>query len=126
MWMVANYVASCPQLTPNHMRNVLSTCQETLSGLPHDHCARYLAHILAGMQILLGAIEEFRRTLSTYPSLFTGELQSHEYFPAPNRHLLAEIPEMGRLLEENRPGAFKRKRLKMRLKHLLHVDLLKF
>jgi hypothetical protein len=70
-----------------------SACQAALSGIPHDHCAKYLSHVQAEMCALRGDIQSFRKTWSRYQAHFTGERSEPEWFEAKSVHLLQKIPE---------------------------------
>jgi len=106
MWMVANYVICFPRHARKHFRVVLSACQDALAGLPHDHCAKYLAHVQAEMCASLGDTEAFRQTWLRHRHYFSGKLEESDWFESQRKHLLADIPCMGRLLEQNQTKLF--------------------
>lgn len=116
MWMVTNYVLASPQITRSQIQHVLSTCQDALSGLPHDHCAKYLVHVLAQTQILLGDVEGFRKTTEQYRSMLNGKSQPPEYFSKKRKYLLDIIPDMMDFTQYQKPGKLNKwTRWKMRI-----------
>jgi len=106
MWMVANYVMCFPRGGSEHSRVVLAACQDALANLPHDHCAKYLAHVQAEMCASLGDTEAFRQTWVKHRDYFSGKLEESEWFESRRRHLLGDIPCMGRLLDQNQTQLF--------------------
>jgi hypothetical protein len=108
MWMVANYVTCFPRHAPKHFRVVLSACQDALAGLPHDHCAKYLAHVQAEMCASLGDTEAFRQTWVRHRHYFNGKLEESDWFESQRKHLLADIPCLARLLKQNQTERFMR------------------
>jgi tetratricopeptide (TPR) repeat protein len=123
MWMIVNYVLACPSLTTNDKRIIMATCQDALNRLPHDHTAKYMAHILAEMQILLGDLEAFRAAFARYRPLFGGNLRQQEYFVKRQRYLLAAIPKAAESLEQGRKGKFRMARLSLQFRRFSLVNL---
>ena len=78
MWMIANHLLSAPRRTRKHWQEIRSTCEDALTSLPHDHCAKYLAHVQAEMCACLGDTEGFRQTWEKQRSYFTGKLEPSE------------------------------------------------
>ena len=99
MWMVANYVVSLPGSRRNRLEERYNSARDALAGLPHDHCAKYLAHVLAEACALLGRKEAFLETWESQAGYFDGTLGQGEFFKPKDRYLLAGIPEMAEDLE---------------------------
>jgi hypothetical protein len=104
--MVANYILCFPRRGRKHLREVLSACRDALAGVPHDHCAKYLAQVQAEMCVSLGDTEAFRQTWVRHRDYFSGKLEGREWFESQRKHLLADIPCLARLLEQNRTKLF--------------------
>jgi tetratricopeptide (TPR) repeat protein len=106
MGMVANYILCFPRRERKHLQEVLLASRDALAGLPHDHCAKYLAHVQAEMCVSLGDTEAFRQTWVRHRNYFSGKLEESEWFESQRKHLLADIPCLARLLEQNRTKLF--------------------
>ncbi|MCU1332012.1 MAG: hypothetical protein JWM08_1004 [Candidatus Angelobacter sp.] len=113
MWIVANFVMCCNPLRRKQLREIISSCHDALAGLPHDHCARFLAHVESGSYALLGDEKAFLEAYRTYKNYFDGKLEQSEWFQDSHRHLLADIPAMGRFLEEGQRTQFKKMRRRL-------------
>jgi tetratricopeptide (TPR) repeat protein len=118
MWLITNYLACFSRWPRKNLREILASCRDALTGLPHDHCARYLAHVQAEMCAVLGDSEGLRQTCETYAAYFGTELELEEWFKAEDRHLLHDIPEMARLLKEKRTSLYRKARRGLRWKQL--------
>jgi hypothetical protein len=108
MWMVANYSLCVSRLRRNQLEELRTTCRDALSGLPHDHCANFLAHVLAEACALLGDKEAFLQTWNTYSAYFGTELKKDEYFQPKRRHLQGDIPMMARYLQQNETWLYRK------------------
>jgi predicted Zn-dependent protease len=114
MWMVANYTLCLSRFRRSQLEELRAACQDALSGLPHDHCANYLAHVLAETCALLGDKEAFLLTWNTYSTYFGTELKQNEYFQPKRRHLLGDIPMMARYLRQNETWLYRKMLWKLR------------
>lgn len=110
MWIVANFVMCCNPLRRKQLREIISSCHDALAGLAHDHCARYLAHVEAESCAILGDEKAFLLAYRSYKNYFDGKLVEPEWFEDSRRNLLADIPAMGRFLEEGQRAQFKKMR----------------
>ena len=54
MWMVGNYSLTLSCFRRDQLQERFNSARDALAGLPHDHCAKYLAHIQAEACALLG------------------------------------------------------------------------
>jgi hypothetical protein len=54
MWVIANYVGCLSALSKCDLQEIVCSSGEALRDLPHDHSARYLAHVKAKAYALLG------------------------------------------------------------------------
>ena len=106
MWTVANYLLCFPRGGRKRWQEIRSVCQNALETLPHDHCAKYLAHVQAEMSACLGDAAAFRETWTKQQAYFTGKLEESEWFEARRRYLLGDIPCAARLLEQNQGKLF--------------------
>ena len=113
MWIVANFVMCCNPLRRKQLREIISSCHDALAGLPHDHCARFLAHVEAESYAILGDEKAFLEVYRSYKNYFDGKLEEPEWFQDSRRNLLADIPAMGRFLEEGQRTQFKRMRRRL-------------
>ena len=118
MWVVANYLLSITGLRSKNLREVLATSRDALAGLPHDHCAKYLAHRQAEAAVLLGDRPAFRKIWKTYRNYFDARAEAPEWFEARRRHLLLDIPIIGRALEGNDVRMYRRMRRSLRWKEI--------
>ncbi len=113
MWIVANFVMCCNPLRRKQLREIISSCHDALTGLPHDHCARYLAHVEAESYAILGDERAFLKAYRSYKNYFDGKLVEPEWFQDPRRNLLTDIPAMGRFLEESQRTQYKKMRRRL-------------
>jgi len=118
MWVVANYIMGLSKMGSQQLQEVKSTCQAALAGLPHDHCARYLAHREAEACALLGDQEGFAECWKKYREYFDGKLEEGEWFETQRRYLLEDIPVLARHLENNEQRNFNARRRSLRWKGL--------
>jgi hypothetical protein len=101
LWLVASYTSCFNGLRPGHLLELRGLCTEALAVLPHDPCARYIAHVGAEASALLGDTQGFLATWKRDRRYFDGECSEEEWFPQARRHLLEDIPRMAGLLEED-------------------------
>ena len=116
MWMVANYVLSHRFVGRGNFEEIRSACSDALAKLPHDHTARYLAHILADANIQLKDMDGLRAVLLKHRNLFTGALLKSEFFTKRQNYLLDRIPALVSLLDQ--PDQLRRACFKLRLRRL--------
>ncbi len=110
MWVIANFVLCCNPRSKKQLRQMISACHDALTGLPHDHCARYLAHVEAESYARLGDEKGFLEAYLRYKNYFDGKIERSEWFQESRRNLLADIPAMGRFLEEGQRTQYKKMR----------------
>jgi hypothetical protein len=118
MWMVTNYVWSSPRWSHASREHIRTTCLQALSQLPHDHSAKYLVHVLAESQAILGDDRGFLETLEKYRSLFDGSVKKPEYFEERQKYLLTEIPSLAHILKQRGKTKFARTARFLRLKQI--------
>ncbi len=106
MWMVTNYVWSCARWGRSSREHIRTTCQEALAQLPHDHSAKYLAHVLAESEAILGNQSGFLEASNKYRALLDGNLKKGEYFEDRQKYLLREIPRIVELMAQGRTKKF--------------------
>ena len=114
MWVIANYVICLSGMSRRWIQELRTTCYEALAGLPHDHCARYLAYREAEACVLLGDREGFLECWSRHNEYFDGKLEEGEWFEAKRRYLMAELPALARDLRNNELGNYKAKARRLR------------
>ncbi len=117
MWMIANYVGCFSSVEAKSLREVRSLCKEALSTLPHDHNARYLAHVQAEAEALLGDEDGFRRIWKEQQGYFDGELSENEWFHSERLYLREEIPALAQYLETNQRSRYRRTLWRLRWKN---------
>jgi len=103
---ITNYVLAWPRGTRQALNCVARTCHDALAKLPHDHCARFLAHKQAEAYALLGEKEAFLNTWDTYRHYFGSNLSQQEFFP--DTHLLADIPAMAHTLRQGSSAQYRK------------------
>ena len=108
MWMVANYTLSLSRFRRSQLEELRAACHDALTGLPHDHCASYLAHIQAEACALLSDKEALLQTWNTYSTYFETSLKENEYFHNTDRHLLGDVPMMVRYLQQNQTWLYRK------------------
>ena len=118
MWVVANYVGCLSPLRSNGLQEIIASSGDALRDLPHDHCARYLAHARAEAFALLGDKQGLLETWNQYRSYFDCKEQSNEWFEDRRRPLLTDIPMMVRYLEQNHRGLYRRAVWRLRWRHI--------
>ena len=106
MWAVANYILAWPKSNRQALDTVAKTCRDALAKLPHDHCARFLAHKQAEAYALLGDERSFLNTWNTYRHYFGGDPAKEEFFK--DMHLLADIPAMAHTLQQGDAAGYRR------------------
>ena len=108
MWAVANYVNCLTGLRAKQLGEVHSACHDALTGLPHDHCAKYLVHRQAEACALLGDEKGLLETWNEYRNYFNGQLEKAEWFEPRRRYLLADLVILARSMEENNRKMYKK------------------
>ena len=120
MWMVTNYILSLSRSRPDELRERYGSARDALAGLPHDHCARYLAHVQAEASALLGQKEAFLETWAAHARYFDGRTGPGEYFHDKDRRLLTALPKLAEDLARPRgtgsSSAFRKFRLRRRFR----------
>ncbi len=101
MWVVANYVIASNGSSKRQLLDVRSACRDALAGLPHDHCARFLAYMEAESCALLGDKQAFLETWKRNKEYLDGQLNQGEYFDSKRKYLMADLPELERYLRNN-------------------------
>lgn len=107
MWVVANYVNGLTGLGSEQLRQVRAACHDALAGLPHDHCAKYLAHREAEACALLGEETELLKTWQRHRDYFNGKLEQGEWFDSKRKHLLTDLVVLGRSAQDNDRKAYR-------------------
>jgi tetratricopeptide (TPR) repeat protein len=118
MWVIANYVGCISAVWPSDLKEIVATSGDALRDLPHDHCARYLAHVKAEGCALLRDRRGLRETWDQYRSYFDCNENSREWFEDRRRLLLTDIPMMVRFLEQNQSGQYRRAVWRLRWRHI--------
>ena len=101
MWSLANYLQCLSRLSKRNLEEVIRTCNDALAELPHDHCARYLAHRQAEACALAGEESGLVKLWNDWRGYFGDDLKPGEYFRTAYKHLLYEIPDMVDALQRN-------------------------
>jgi predicted Zn-dependent protease len=118
MWNITNFVTCYSPFRGKQLREMAATCHDALGGLPHDHCARFLAHVEAESYALLGDkkafLELWQRYQATY---FTGAIKEGEWFQNARRNLLHDIPVMAGYLEKEQWFKFRMLRWRWLWRH---------
>ena len=123
MWMIANFIDCFSGVLPTHLREIRTACTQALSALPHDHCARYLAHVGAEACALLDDKEGFLVVWKEHRAYFDGEISEGEWFKDDRRHLMEDIPKMVQFLEQNAPWKYRTTLWRLRWGHLSRTIL---
>jgi predicted Zn-dependent protease len=123
MWMVTNYVWSCARWGRGSREHIRATCQEALAQLRHDHSAKYLAHVLAESEAILGNQPGFLETSNKYRALFDGNLKKGEYFEDRQKYLMQEVPRIIELLGQGRTKSFGLAAQRLRLRQIPFIML---
>jgi cellulose synthase operon protein C len=108
MWSLANYMRSLSRFRHRDLREVMATCRDALANLPHDHCARYLVCLQAEACALADDKDGLLAVWNDRREYFKGELNKNEYFNAPEKYLMREIPDLVQALEQKDRGAYGR------------------
>ena len=106
MWMVTNYVVCFSRSDKRAWAEVRNSCSDALASLQHDHCANFLAHVLAEICAVQGDIQGFRDTWKLYRHYFSGKRKDHEWFDAIRIPLINAIPALGLFLEQKDEQGF--------------------
>jgi hypothetical protein len=96
--MVANYMFSLSYFRRDQLEERYRSSRDALAGLPHDHCARYLAHLKAEACALSGNRSNFLDTWHTYARYFDGKMADGEFFGPRDRYLRTGIPKLAKFL----------------------------
>ena len=120
MWIVANYTICLSRLRRGQLEEIRVACRDALSGLPHDHCATYLAHAQAEACALLGNKESLMETWNNCSTYFETELEKDEYFHSERRHLLGDIPMLVRYIQQDKGWLYRKALWKLRWKAIWH------
>ena len=118
MWMVANYIGCLSSVWPGDLKEIVASSGDALRDLPHDHCARYIAHVKAEACALLGDRRALRETWDQYRSYFDCKESSNEWFEVRRRPLLTDIPMLVRFLEQAQVGRYRRRVWGLRWRHI--------
>ena len=108
MWVVANYIQTFPSGGRANLEEMRAACRDALARLPHDHCARYLAHVQAECCARLKDTQGFLDTWNRYRAYFDCREKPNEWFENKRKYLLTDIPMMARYLEQNRPDLYRK------------------
>jgi predicted Zn-dependent protease len=119
MWVIANYVGCLSALSKSDLREIVASSGDALRDLPHDHCARYLAHVKAEGCALLGDSQGLLNTWTQYRSYFDCKETSNEWFQDRRQPLLTDIPMLVRFLEQKQHGLYRRTVRRLRWRHIL-------
>jgi hypothetical protein len=114
MWMLGNYLLSLSRLTRDDLREVITTCDEGLTGLPHDHCARYLTYMQAEACALASDKSGLTSVWNQRAHYFEGDIKTEEFFPQSQRYLIQDIPIAVQLVQQSDDRGYGRLR-----RHLL-------
>jgi tetratricopeptide (TPR) repeat protein len=115
MWVLANYLLCLSRLRSDDLKEVIATCRGALAGLPHDHCARYLAYMEAEACVLAGDKPRLIDASNRYARYFEGLPDKEDFFPTQQRYLVHEILDAVRLVQEQDNSGFRRLQWKLRL-----------
>ncbi|HTT19509.1 MAG TPA: tetratricopeptide repeat protein [Candidatus Sulfotelmatobacter sp.] len=118
MWMIANYIGCLSALSKSDLEEIVSSSGDALRDLPHDHCARYLAHVRAESYALLGDTQGLLSTWAKYRTYFDCKEGSNEWFQDKRRPLLTDIPMLVRFLEQKQYGLYRRTVWRLRWRHI--------
>jgi tetratricopeptide (TPR) repeat protein len=118
MWVVANYIGCLSAVWSRDLKEIAASSRDALRDLPHDHCARYLAHVKAEACALLGDKRGLRETWDQYRIYFDCKENSNEWFEDQRRPLLTDIPMLVRFLEQNQFGLYRKTVWGLRWRHL--------
>jgi predicted Zn-dependent protease len=102
MWMISNYIISLSRINRDQLQERYNSSRDALAGLPHDHCAKYLAHLQAEACALLDNKDDFLSTWKSLGRYFDGKLEKGEYFKTEDFHLLTNIPKLAKYLMDKR------------------------
>jgi predicted Zn-dependent protease len=108
MWSLANYIQCLSRTRRAGLNEIKATCRDALAQLPHDHCARYLAHIQAESCAFAGDRNGLLEVWNTRRPYFGGDLKPGEYFRAEDKHLRHDVPDMVEALERRDTTAYRR------------------
>lgn len=113
MWAIGNYVNSLRGIGGGTLREVRDTSRDSLAGLAHDHCAKYLAHRGLEACALLGDEKGLQEAWNDYRSYFSGNVEEGEWFVERKRYLLEMAPALARALEANDRKTYRKNRRRL-------------
>jgi len=119
MAVIANYIDCLSALSKSDLKEIVSSSGDALRDLPHDHCARYLAHVKAEACALLGDMQGLLNTWTQYRSYFDCKETRNEWFQDRRQLLLTDIPMLVRFLEQKEHGLYRRTVRRLRWRHIL-------
>lgn len=115
---MANYTLSIPRTRRHHLEEVVATCRDALTDLPHDHCARYLTFMQAEACALLNDEEGLLAVWRDRRAYFDGALDKGEYFKTEEKYLLTDLPDLIKALERDDHTAYRKIRRGLRYHRL--------
>ena len=107
MWVLANYQLCLSRLRRDDLKEVIATCRAALAGLPHDHCARYLAYMEAEACALAGDKSGLIEAWNRYAPYFEGLPDKEDFFPTNQRYIVHEISDAVRLVQKHDNSGFR-------------------
>jgi hypothetical protein len=123
MWMLANYLLCLSRLRRDDLKEVVITCRDALNGLPHDHCACYLAYmeveacaLLDDKNAMIAAWDKNTRYLNGIP-------EKGEFFPQAQRYLARRLPVAVRLAKQHDDSGFRKIRWELSLKRFWNQQI---
>jgi predicted Zn-dependent protease len=119
MWMIANYIGCLSAFSKSDLNEIVSCSGDALRDLPHDHCARYLAHVRAESYALLGDKQGLLNTWTQYRTYFDCKEASNDWFQDKRRPLLTDIPMLVRFLEQKQYGLYRRTVRRLQWRHMV-------
>jgi hypothetical protein len=117
LWVVASFAGCWNGLLPRDRRDLRGWCVEAVRALPHDPCARYLAHLGAEASALLGDTDGLLESWRQHIRYFDGKLAENEWFDHSRRHLLEDIPFLVRSIEGGRRLLYQRTLWRLRSRY---------
>jgi tetratricopeptide (TPR) repeat protein len=116
MWVLVNYLLCLSRLRQDDLKEIIATCRDALTKLPHDHCARFLAYMEAEACILSGDNEGLIAVWDKYTRYFEGLPQKGEHFPPSQKYLIDELPVAVRLYRQQDARGYAWMHWKLRLR----------
>lgn len=108
MWSLANYLQCLSRFRKHDLDEVIVTCKDALTDLPHDHCARYLAVMQAEAYALIRDENGLLALWNDRRRYFDRDLQPGEYFKTDYKYLLTDIPELAEALQRNDQKSYRK------------------